>query len=217
MFKAWMWKKLVEYFPIFLQGFGVTIAISLLALFLTVLISFIGGLSRCSSNKFLQRLFQAYMSLFQNTPLVVQVFFLYNVLPRLGVLLTTFEVGLLGLSLYTGAFGSAIIEASLKAIPQEQIEAAFSQGFGYLQTMFLIILPQAMKIALPPMTNQAVNLIKNSSVMAMVAGGELMYRSDSWASEMAIYGPTFLITGLLYLSLCLPLSRIVQRLERRAK
>jgi len=212
-----MWKKLVEDFPIFLQGFGVTIAISLLALFLTVLISFIGGLSRCSSNKFLQRLFQAYMSLFQNTPLVVQVFFLYNVLPRLGVLLTTFEVGLLGLSLYTGAFGSAIIEASLRAIPREQIEAAFSQGFGYLQTMFLIILPQAMKIALPPMTNQAVNLIKNSSVMAMVAGGELMYRSDSWASEMAIYGPTFLITGLLYLSLCLPLSRIVQRLERRAK
>lgn len=217
MFKAWMWKKLAEDFPIFLQGFGMTLVVSCIALILMVLISLAGGLSRCSSNRMLQRFFQAYMSLFQNTPLVVQIFFFYNVLPRFGILLTSFEVGFLGLSLYTGAFGCAVIEASIKAIPREQTEAAFSQGFGYLQAMFLVILPQAMKIALPAMTNQAVNLIKNSSVMAMIAGGELMYRSDSWASETAIYGPTFFVTGLLYLSVCLPLSRLVRKLERRTR
>ena len=212
-----MWKRLFEDFPVFLQGFGVTIGVSVLALFLTVIISFAMGLARCFHNKPLQKFAQAYMSAFQNTPLVVQIFFLYNVLPRLNIMLTSFEVGFIGLSLYTGAFGAAIIEASIKAIPPQQTEAAQSQGFGYLQTMVLIVLPQAMKIALPPMANQAVNLIKNSSVMALIAGGELMYRADSWASDASVYGPTFIVTGLLYLSICLPLSKSVQRLERKAR
>jgi putative glutamine transport system permease protein len=83
--------------------------------------------------------------------------------------------------------------------------------------MFHIVLPQAMKVALPPMTNQAVNLIKNSSVLAMIAGGELMYRADSWASESAVYGPTFVVTGLLYLSLCLPLSMAARKLEKKTR
>jgi len=67
------------------------------------------------------------------------------------------------------------------------------------------------------LTNQAVNLIKNSSVLAMIAGGDLMYRTDSWASETAVYGPTFPVTGLLYLSICLPLSRLVKTLESKVR
>jgi putative glutamine transport system permease protein len=212
-----MWKRLFSDFPVFLQGFGITLGVSLIALALTVAISFAIGLLRCFHNKPLQKIAQGYMSAFQNTPLVVQIFFLYNVLPRVGIVLTPFAVGCIGLSLYTGSFGAAIIEASIKAVPHEQTEASLSQGFGYLQTMVLVILPQAMKIALPPMANQAVNLIKNSSVMALIAGGELMYRSDSWASESSVYGPTFIITGLLYLSVCLPLSKAVQKMERKAR
>jgi len=67
------------------------------------------------------------------------------------------------------------------------------------------------------MTNQAINLIKNSSVLAMIALGELMYRADSWASEMAVFGPTFIVTGLLYLAICLPLSRFSKRAEEALK
>jgi putative glutamine transport system permease protein len=217
MFKAWMWKRLFADFPIFLQGFGVTIGVSLIALALTLLISFAIGLVRCFHNKPLRKIAKAYMSVFQNTPLVVQIFFLYNVLPRFNLVLSPFEVGFIGLSLYTGAFGAAIIEAAIKAVPHEQTEASLSQGFGYLQTMVLVVLPQAMKIALPPMANQAVNLIKNSSVMALIAGGELMYRADSWSSDASVYGPTFIVTGLLYLSICLPLSKAVQKMERKAR
>jgi len=217
MFKVWMWKRLFADFPVFLQGFGITIGVSLIALALTLVLSFAVGLVRCFHNKALRKIAKGYMSVFQNTPLVVQIFFLYNVLPRLNLVLTPFEVGFIGLSLYTGAFGAAIIEAAIKAVPHEQTEASLSQGFGYLQTMVLVVLPQAMKIALPPMANQAVNLIKNSSVMALIAGGELMYRSDSWASDTSVYGPTFIVTGLLYLSICLPLSKVVQKLERKAR
>lgn len=212
-----MWERLFSDFSIFLSGFGMTLLVSLLALALTLVISLIGGLVRCSHSKFGKQFFRFYMSLFQNTPLVVQIFFFYYVLPRLGVVLSPFTVGCLGLALYTGAFGCAVVEASILAIPKQQSEAAMSQGFSYLQTMLHVIIPQAMKIALPSMTNQAVNLIKNSSVLAMIAGGDLMYRSDSWASESAVYGPTFLVTGLLYLSICLPLSRMVKRLEAKVR
>jgi putative glutamine transport system permease protein len=157
-----------------------------------------------------------YMTFFQNTPLVVQIFFLYNVLPRLHILLSPFACGCLGLALYTGAFGAAVIESAIKAVPAGQLEASYSQGMTYLQSMRYIILPQAAKIALPPMTNQAVNLIKNSSTLAMIAGGDLMYRANSWASSNQYYVPSFIVTGLLYLALCLPLSKFAQNLEKKA-
>lgn len=217
MFKLWMWERLFTDFSIFLAGFGMTLVVSLLALVLTLLISLTGGLVRCSHARIAKNLLWLYMSLFQNTPLVVQIFFFYYVLPRMGVVLSPFSVGCLGLALYTGAFGIAVVEASILAIPKQQSEAAMSQGFSYLQTMSHVIIPQAMKIALPSLTNQAVNLIKNSSVLAMIAGGDLMYRTDSWASETAVYGPTFLVTGLLYLSICLPLSRLVKTLESKVR
>ena len=146
------------------------------------------------------------MSFFQNTPLVIQIFIYYNVLPKVGVRLGVVAIGVLGLALYTGAYAADIVRSAIKAVPTGQMEAAYSQGFSYLQTMRYIILPQAVKIGLPPMTNQAVNLIKNSSVLAVIAGGELMYRADSWSGSNLIYGPTFVMTGVLYLSICLPIS-----------
>jgi putative glutamine transport system permease protein len=133
-------------FSIVLAGFGMTLGVSLLALVLTLLISLVGGLVRCSHARIGKSLLGLYMSLFQNTPLFVQIFF-YYVLPRKGVVLSPFAVGCLGLALYTGAF--------VQAIPKQLSEAAMSQGFSYLQTMFHVIIPQAMKIALPSLTNQA--------------------------------------------------------------
>lgn len=217
MFKIWMWERLFSDFGVFLRGFAVTVGVSVCALALTLVISLVVGLFRCSGNRALSAFSRGYMSFFQNTPLVVQIFFFYNVLPRLNVILSPFSVGCFGLSLYTGAFGAAVVEAAVNAVPHGQLEAATSQGFGFLRTMFHIVLPQAMKVALPPMTNQAVNLIKNSSVLAMIAGGELMYRADSWASDSAVYGPTFVVTGLLYLSLCLPLSMAARKLEKKTR
>jgi putative glutamine transport system permease protein len=83
--------------------------------------------------------------------------------------------------------------------------------------MRYIILPQAKRVVFPPMTNQAVFLIKNTSVMAMVAGGDLMYRADSWSSANLYYGPAYIITGVLYFMLCFPLAQYARRLEKMAE
>jgi putative glutamine transport system permease protein len=147
---------------------------------------------------------------------VIQVFIYYNVLPKLGVRLDVVPLGVMGLALYTGAYAADIVFSAIRAVPPGQMEAAGSQGFGFIGAMATIILPQAVKVGLPPMTNQAVNLIKNSSVMAVIAGGDLMYVADSWSGDNLIYGPTFVMTGLLYLSICLPISLLARYLERRS-
>ncbi|MCI1209254.1 MAG: amino acid ABC transporter permease [Treponema sp.] len=215
MFALFKWQALFSEWYVFIEGFGITILVSFISLLFTLGIGFTGGLIKATGNKAAIRFVSAYESFFQNTPLVVQVFFLYNVLPYAGCMLSPFACGCIGLSLYTGAFCVTIVESSIRAVPKGQFEAAYSQGFGFMRAMFHIILPQAMKIAIPPLTNQAVNLIKNSSVLAMIAGGDLMYRADGWASGNLYYGPSFIVTGLLYLALCLPLSKFALRLERK--
>jgi putative glutamine transport system permease protein len=202
----------------FLEGFGITLLVSLCALLLA-LVSGIGfGLFSTSSKKPLKTIARIYVEFFQNTPLVVQVFFVYNALPYLGVMLDVFVIGMLCVGIYHGAYVAEVVRAGITSIPRGQMEAAKSQGFSYVQSMRWIILPQTITIVLPPLANQAVNLIKNTSVLALIAGGDLMYRADSWASNGTLsYGPAYLVTGLLYFILCFPLVTWARRHEARIK
>ncbi len=210
------WETLFTDWRFFVQGFARTLLISGLGLLLTLIIGIALGMILCSKQKFLRVLIKGYMSVFQNTPLVMQVFIYYNVLPRIGIRWDTISIGVIGLALYTGAYAADIVASAIRAVPFGQMEAASSQGFSFLGSMFRVVLPQAVKIGLPPMTNQAVNLIKNSSVMAVIAGGELMYAANSWGFDKLIYGPTFVLTGVLYLIICLPISLFARKLEKRS-
>ncbi len=216
MFNISRWILLFSDWRIFGEGFLITVLISFVSLVFTLLISLFVGLVRCSENRTAKAICLAYVNFFQNTPLLVQLLFMYNVLPHLGIMLSPFACGCLGLSLYTGAFGASVVESAIKAIPRGQTEAALSQGMSYLQSLFFIVIPQAVKIALPPMTNQCVNMIKNSATLTVVTAGELMYRADGWASEYGCYTQSFIISALLYLILCLPLSKLSESLEKKA-
>lgn len=210
------WLRVFDQWPAFLYAFGQTLWISFLSLILTLIIGLIVGMILCGRGKVLPPLCKAYISLFQSTPLMIQVFIYYYVLPKMGCRLSVACIGVMGLALYTGAYAADIVASAIRAVPVGQTEAATSQGFSYLQTMRLIILPQAIKIGLPPMTNQAVNLIKNSSVLAAITGSELMNWAYSYSGSVAIYGPTFVLTGLLYLTICMPVSLLARYLERRS-
>jgi putative glutamine transport system permease protein len=204
--------------PAFLEGFGITLLVSLCALLLALILGIIFGLFSTSSKKFPRALARVYVEFFQNTPLVVQVFFVYNALPYVGLKLDVFLIGMLCVGIYHGAYVSEVIRAGITSIPRGQMDAARSQGFSYLQAMRWIILPQTITIVLPPLANQAVNLVKNTSVLALIAGGDLMYRADSWASNGTLsYGPAYLVTGLLYFLLCFPLVTWARRHEVKIK
>ena len=214
-FALFKWEAVLAEWPVFAIGLGTTALVSVLALVLSLLLGLAFGMAGASKSKGLRGPSRLYVELFQNTPLVIQIFFLYNGLPYMGLVLPVLSVGVLGVGIYHGAYVAEIVRAGIAAVPRGQKEAAMSQGFNPWQTMAHVVLPQTRKVVLPPLANQAVFLIKNTSVLAMVAGGDLMYQADSWAAGNLYYGPAYVVTGLLYLALCLPLSRWVRRLEKK--
>jgi putative glutamine transport system permease protein len=215
---AWFkWEALFKDYKVFLEGLGTTILTSILALSLALILGIIFGVLSSTQTKALRFSSKTYVAFFQNTPLVIQIFFLYNGLPHLGIVLPVLAVGVLGIGMYHGAYIAEVVRGGIEAIPKGQMEAAVSQGFSYYGAMRHIIVPQAKKIIFPPLTNQAVSLIKNTSIMAIVAGGDLMYRADSWSSGNLYYGPAYIVTALLYLALCFPLASYARKLEEKNK
>lgn len=214
-FALFKWEALFRDWTTFAQGFFITILVSLAALVLAIILGIVFGVFGSLHYKIPKRISRIYVSVIQNTPLVIQIFFLYNMLPHLRVMLPVFAVGVLGIGIYHGAYISEVVRGGIGAVPVGQLESALSQGFTYIGAMRHIILPQAIRLMLPPLTNQAVSLIKNTSVMAMIAGGDLMYHADSWTSNSLYYGPGYLVTALLYLALCLPLAKFAAKLESR--
>jgi putative glutamine transport system permease protein len=217
-FALWRWARLFADFPVFLEGLLTTLLVAASALLLALILGIIFGLFSTSSIKILRYIARIYVEFFQNTPLVIQIFFLYNALPYAGIVMDVFSIGLIGVGVYHGAYVAEVVRTGIGSIPKGQREAARSQGFSYIQSMRWIILPQTIAIILPPLANQAVNLIKNTSVLALIAGGDLMYRADSWAANGTLsYGPAYIVTGALYFLLCFPLVTWARRHEIRIK
>ena len=212
-FALFKWKALFEDWTIFAQGFGKTVLVSIAALALAILLGIIFGMLSTSEVKVLKMISRVYVEFIQNTPLLIQIFFLYNGLPYLNIILPVFALGVLGIGVYHGAYIAEVVRAGIESIAKGQKEAALSQGFTYWQALYYVVLPQAKKVIYPPLTNQAVSLIKNTSVLAIIAGGDLMYHADSWSSGNLYYGPAYVIAGLLYLAICLPLALFARRLE----
>lgn len=201
----------------FLSGFGYTLSVSFLALLIALIFGTIGGVMATSKIKILRAYTRVYVEVFQNTPLVIQIFFLYFALPPLGIHLDVFSVGVLGVGAYHGAYVSEVVRSGILSVSKGQFEASASQGFTYVQQMRYVILPQTIKIILPPLTNQIVNLIKNTSVLLIVAGGELMYVADGYAGDTGNYAPAYLFTALLYFLVCFPLAYFAKFYEDRLK
>jgi putative glutamine transport system permease protein len=217
-FAPWRWELLWNDKAVLLDGFVTTLLVSALALCVALLLGIIFGLMGTSQKKVLRGVNRVYVEFFQNIPLLVQVFFIYNAFPLMGIRWSTFMIGVLGVGIYHGAYVSEVIRAGIRSIPYGQNDAAKSQGFNYFQTMMYVILPQTVKIILPPLTNQAVNLIKNTSVLATLSGLDLMYRADSWASQGTLsYGPAYVCAGVLYFIICFPLATWARWYERRIK
>ena len=214
-FAGFKWLAVFRDWSVFAEGFVMTIALSVVALALALLLGILFGVLGTAQWKPFRWINRVYVEFIQNTPLVIQVFFLYHGLPHLGIMLPVFTVGMFGVGVYHGAYIAEVVRAGIQAVPRGQLEAAYSQGFSYWEAMRYIILPQAKRMSYPPLTNQAVSLIKNTSVMAMVAGGDLMYHADSWASSNLYYGPAYVVTGLLYIAICFPLATYARRLERK--
>ena len=217
IFAPYKWEALFQRWPDLLTAFGVTVGISVLALVIALVLGILFGVFSVSRLSVLRGITRVYVEVVQNVPLLLQVFVLYAIFPLVGLTLAAFWIGVLAIGIYHGGYMSEVVRSGIGSIHRGQFEAAKSQGFGYWQTMFLIILPQAFRIILPPLAVQAANLVKNTSVLALIAGGELMYFSNSFAGATSYYGPAYVMAAVLYFAICFPLSRLALYLERRTR
>ena len=199
----------------FVSGFGWTLLSSVLALFFSLIIGSLFAILEVVPNKFLRVIGNIYVEIFRNIPLLVITMFFYLVIPLYIVKINGFTAGTIGLTIYTSAFIAETVRAGINSVDSGQMEAARSQGMTFWQSMRYIVLPQAFKYVIPPLGNQFVNLVKNSSVLAFVAGFDLMYQGNAIASQTFDTVNTYVIVGVFYLVITLPISYYMQHLERK--
>ncbi|MFX3633989.1 MAG: amino acid ABC transporter permease [Candidatus Pristimantibacillus sp.] len=206
---------LMEYKEEFWAGFLTTLQVSLLALVLSIVIGMIVAVMKISPIKLLKGIATVYIEFIQNTPLLIQMFFIYFGLPAIGIQLDPFVSGTLGLGIYSGAYIAEAIRAGIQAVSNGQVEAGRASGLSYLQTMRYIILPQAIKVVIPPLGNQFLNLVMGSAILGSLSGKDLMYYGDIISSDTFIVFDVYIFVALFYLILTLPLSFLISYLERK--
>jgi putative glutamine transport system permease protein len=211
----WDFSILIDYWDDFMAGLGRTVLASLLGLIGSLVLGTLIAILRIAPFRILNVVGTVYVEFIRNIPLLVTVFFFFLGVPALGIAMEPFTAGTLGLIVYTAAFVAESIRAGIQAVPSGQSEAARSSGLSYIQTMRYIILPQAVKIVLPAIGNQMINLVKNSSVLAVIAGLDLMYYADIINLKTFKGIPVYTLVALFYLLLTIPLSQAVHYMERR--
>ncbi|MGB8450847.1 MAG: amino acid ABC transporter permease [Anaerocolumna sp.] len=220
LFSITAWEKVWTYRATFLLGLYNTGRMAFFALVLSLILGIVFGLMATSGKKGLEWISRAYVELIQNTPLILQLCFLYYALAFSGKSLGIVITGIISIGIYHGAYMAEVIRAGIGAIHKGQFEAADSQGFNYIEKMYYIILPQSIKIILPPMVNQVVNLIKNTSCLYIIGGADLIsltYSFVTGASTGGAYAPAYLVSGLLFFIVCFPLSTLASVWENSLK
>lgn len=220
IFSLSAWNKVWVFRKTFLLGLMNTLKTAILGILLAFVLSLTFGLMATSERKPLKAIARVYVEVIQNTPLLLQCCFLYYALAFSGHSIGIIQTGIVSLGVYTGAYMAEVFRAGIEAIPKGQFEAATSQGFRYWQKMTLIILPQTIKIILPPMVNQVVNLIKNTSCLYIIGGADLIsltYSFVTGANTGGAYAPAYIVSGLIFFCICFPLSQFAGRWESYLK
>jgi His/Glu/Gln/Arg/opine family amino acid ABC transporter permease subunit len=209
------WAIFVEALPALLKGARTTIALAVAAIVLAVLLGVVGGLARTSKNPVVYGIVTGYVTVIRGTPLLVTLVFAYYGLPSMGLLLDAWTVGIVVLGLNHGAFVTEIVRAGIESIDRGQHAAARALGMTGVQTMAHVILPQAVKRILPPLTNESITLLKNTALASTIAVGELLRAGLEVMTWKANTFSPFFGVALIYLALTLPLVWLSNRLERR--
>ena len=210
---ALRWDVLNEGKALLLRGAGMTLLLTLLTLVIGTPAGLLIALARISKIPFLKQLCIAYVEVVRGTPLLMQIYVIYFVLPAIGVNLPSFLAGVIALSLNAAAYISEIFRAGIESIDSGQMEAARALGMSYGGAMRWVILPQTLRRTLPPLTNEAAALLKDSSLVSVVALSELMREGKELATTSGSATTVYLAVAVVYLAMTLPLTYLVRRLE----
>ena len=208
----------VNSFPLLLVGAGVTIKITALSVALGVVIGLFVGIARISRIKILRVLAAIYVDFFRGTPLLVQIFLVYCALPVItGQRVDPFVAAIGSCGINSGAYVAEIFRAGIQSIDKGQMEAGRSLGMTWVQTMRYIIVPQAFKRVIPPLGNEFIALLKDSSLVSVIGFEELTRRGQLIIAKTYGSLEIWISVAVIYLAMTLTISRFVAYLERRYK
>lgn len=205
---------IIKIIPQMLEGSVVTAQVFFITIVLSIPLGVLLSLGRVSSIGILQKLIGLYVWLLRGTPLMLQLLFVYYALPAVGVRLDDFEAAILAFVLNYAAYFCEIFRAGIQAIPKGQYEAARTLGMNYVQTMRRIVLPQVFRIILPPVSNETITLVKDTSLVYVLAMNDLMRTTRNLVQRDFDITP-FLVAGVFYLFATFILTVLFERLEKR--
>jgi polar amino acid transport system permease protein len=206
-----------EFLPILLQGLWLTLLVTAGSLALSTLLGLIWALMRVSGARALRWLAKSIVNVIRGIPIIVQLFYIYFVMPELGVTLTALQAAIIGLGIAYSAYQAENFRAGIEAIDKGQIEASESLGMGWALMMRRVVLPQAVKIILPPYGNTMIMMLKDSSQASTITVAELALNGSLIAASTFKYTTVFTLVAALYLVMSIPLILLVGWLERRTQ
>lgn len=205
----------LETFPLLLGGAWVTLYISLISSSIGVVLGLFMGMAWVSRFRAVRAIATVYTEMIRGTPLLMQLIILYYGLPSVGINLEAIVAGIIGLSANSAAYVGEIFRAGIQSVGRGQMEAARAGGLTHLQAMRYVVLPQAFRMVLPPLTNEFVTMLKDSSLVSTLAIAELLRTGrEVVAWKVNVFSPFAGVT-LLYLGMTLPLTHLARYLERR--
>jgi polar amino acid transport system permease protein len=206
----------VEFMPILLQGVWLTIVVTIGSLALSTVLGLFWALLRVSGIGVLVGLTAGLINVIRGIPIIVLLFYLYFVMPDFGIALTALQASILGLGIAYSAYQSENFRAGIEAIDKGQIEAAQTIGMGWWLTMRRVVLPQAVKIVLPPYGNVMIMMLKDSSQASTITVAELALQGKLIASSTFKNTSVFTLVALMYLTMSIPLILLVRHFEKKA-
>ncbi|MGC3960674.1 MAG: ABC transporter substrate-binding protein/permease [Verrucomicrobiota bacterium] len=204
-----------KYLPLLLRGAVTTVELSVLGMILAIIVGLVVVLLRLYAIAPVRWLAQAYVEIFRGTPLLIQLFIIYYGLPELGIRLNAFLAGIIGLGLNYAASEAENYRAGIQAIPRGQMEAAHALGMSHWQTLQHVVLPQAIRLVIPPMTNDFIAMFKDSSIVSVITMVELTKVYGMLAMSTYDYVGLGIMTAGIYFALSYPASLLAGRLERK--
>jgi polar amino acid transport system permease protein len=207
--------EVAEYLPLLAKGALVTVEVFACALIVATLLGLIWALMRVSSVRVLSGFSRALINVIRGIPILVQLFYIYFVFPEIGIQLSAFQAGVIGLGFAYSCYLAEVFRSGIEAVDPGQVEAAQSLGMSRALILWRVVLPQAFKIALPPYGNTCIMLLKDTSQASIITVAELSFQGKLIASSTFKNTEIFTLVAVWYLAMCVPLILLVGQLEKK--
>jgi len=211
------WAEVPGMMPALLGGLGITVLMTFIIMAIAMVVALPIAFGRMSRNPLVRIPATIYVQVLRGTPILLQLFYLYYVLPFAGIRLDPWVAGIIGMSLAYSAYLSEIYRGGIEAIDRGQTEAALSLGMSRAKVMRVVVLPQAFRITIPPIGNIFVGLFKDTSLLSILTIRELMFEGQVLAATTFQHITIFTVIAVLYLAVCWPSAAIIDRFERQLK